>query len=203
MIGVRAMHNLSAGSAHLAGRILITALLCAGCRVAGATPPPGDFQLEISKQQKQLLVLQGDQVVRRFHIAYGRGGPGQKQRLGDNKTPNGTYRIVEFKSDSQFHFFMQLDYPNPVDAWHGYRAELIDAGQFRAIAVAHSNSVVPPQDTALGGYIGIHGIGEMNEEKLDIHAHQNWTNGCIALTNDEVTQLREFVAIGTRVIIRE
>lgn len=174
-----------------------------GADAAPATTPAGDFHLEVSKKDKALLVWNGDQIVKRFHIAYGKGGLGAKQRLGDNKTPNGVYRIVEFKADSRFHYFMQIDYPNLLDAWHGYRAELIDAGQFRAIATAHSNSGVPPQNTPLGGYIGIHGIGEVNDEKLDIHAQENWTDGCIALTNEEVTELREFVAIGTRVVIRE
>jgi murein L,D-transpeptidase YafK len=182
---------------------LLVVLMAFTGATANATPPGGEFRIEVSKGEKQLLVWQGAQIIRRFHIAYGKGGPGKKQALGDNKTPLGVYRIIEFKEDSRFHFFMQIDYPNLLDAWHGYRRELIDAGQFRAIATAHSNSVIPPQDTALGGYIGIHGIGDVSDEKLDIHAYQNWTDGCIALTNDEVTELRQFVAIGTRVDIRE
>ena len=178
-------------------------LLSAGVAAAPATPLGQDYRIEVSKKDKELAVWLGDQVVRRFHIAYGKGGPGKKERLGDNKTPNGIYRIVEFKADSRFHFFMQIDYPSLLDAWHGYRTELIDAGQFRAIATAHSNSGIPPQNTALGGYIGIHGIGEINDQKLDIHADENWTDGCIALTNEEVSELRQYVAIGTRVVIRE
>jgi murein L,D-transpeptidase YafK len=187
-----------------AGLALAVALFSApGAGAAPAHASDDGVRIEVSKSDKQLLVWQDGQVVRRFHIAYGKGGAGKKQKLGDNKTPVGVYRIVEFKSDSRFHFFMQIDYPNLLDAWHGYRTELIDAGQFRAIATAHRDSGVPPQDTALGGYIGIHGIGETNEEKLDIHEYQNWTDGCIALTNEEVSELRRFVGIGTRVVIRE
>lgn len=161
------------------------------------------IQIEISKATQELRLLQDNAVIKRFHIAYGRGGSGTKRRLGDNKTPVGIYRIVEFRTDSRFHFFMQLDYPNLLDAWHGYRNELINAGQFRAIAVAYKGGKVPPQDTALGGYIGIHGIGELTNEKLDIHQFNNWTEGCIALKNEEINELREFVTLGTRVIIRE
>lgn len=182
---------------------MLALMLSAGAIAAPTTPVEQDFRIEVSKSANELLVRQGDHVVKRFRIAYGKGGPGKKQRLGDNKTPVGAYRIVEFKADSRFHYFMQLDYPSLLDAWHGYRSELIDAGQFRAIAAAHSSSGVPPQNTALGGYIGIHGIGEVNDEKLDIHADENWTDGCIALTNEEVTELRQFVTIGTRVDIRE
>lgn len=185
-----------------AGLALALTLLSTPATTAPALSD-ADVRIEVSKSDKQLLVWQGDHVVRRFHIAFGKGGPGKKQKLGDNKTPVGAYRIVEFKADSRFHFFMQIDYPNLLDAWHGYRTELIDAGQFKAIATAHRDSGIPPQDTALGGYIGIHGIGETSDEKLDIHEYQNWTDGCIALTNEEVSELRGFVDIGTRVVIRE
>lgn len=163
----------------------------------------GSYQLEVSKSARELRVMQGGQVIRRFHVAFGKGGVGTKRRLGDNRTPDGTYRIVNFRPDSRFHFFMQIDYPNLLDAWHGYRNELINAGEFRAIATAYQSGVAPPQDTALGGYIGIHGIGELSDKKLDIHASNNWTEGCIALTNEEINELRAYVALGTRIVIRE
>jgi murein L,D-transpeptidase YafK len=189
--------------AKTAWMALAAALLAAAAVPVPAAQPGRPLQLEVSKTQNQLLVRDGDRILKRFRIAYGKGGPGKKQKLGDNKTPVGIYRIVDFKDDSRFHLFMQIDYPNPLDAWHGYRTEIIDAGQFRAIATAHRNSSVPPQNTALGGYIGIHGIGEMSDQKLDIHEFENWTDGCIALTNEEVTELRRLVDIGTRVVIRE
>lgn len=161
------------------------------------------YQIEVSKSARELKVMQGDRVIKRFHVAYGKGGSGAKRRFGDNKTPDGIYRIVGFRSDSRFFYFMQLDYPNLLDAWHGYRDDLIDAGQFRAIAAAYQSGSAPPQNTALGGFIGIHGIGELTDRKLDIHAANNWTEGCIALTNLEVSELREYVTLGTRVVIRE
>jgi murein L,D-transpeptidase YafK len=182
---------------------LAVALLAAAAVPVRAAQPEQPLQIEVSKTENQLLIRDGDRIIKRFRIAYGKGGLGKKQKLGDNKTPVGVYRIVDFRDDSRFHLFMQIDYPNLLDAWHGYRTELIDAGQFRAIATAYRNSSVPPQNTALGGYIGIHGIGETSDEKLDIHEFENWTDGCIALTNEEVTELRRFVDIGTRVVIRE
>lgn len=170
-------------------------------------PAPGaqgePYHIEVYRKDKRLLLMQGDNVVRSYRVAFGRGGPGAKRRAGDNKTPLGVYRIADFNSDSRFHFFMLLDYPNMVDAWHGYRNALIDAGEFRAIAAAYSSQRVPPQNTPLGGLIGIHGIGETTEERLQVHELQDWTEGCIALTNEEITELRRFVTIGTRVVIRE
>lgn len=162
-----------------------------------------EHQIVIDKSSQQLLVKKGDQTIKRYRAATGRGGQGSKRRVGDKKTPVGVYRIVKFKDNSQFHFFMQLDYPNELDAWYGYKNEVIGAGEFRTITAAFKNNDVPPQDTALGGYIGIHGIGEESDEKLSIHEDQDWTAGCIALTNDQIMDLRQYVSIGTRVIIQE
>lgn len=57
----------------------------------------------------------------------------------------------------------------------------------------------PPQNTQLGGHIGIHGIGQGNPA---IHNNYNWTNGCIALTNKQIDQLSQWVKTGTVVNIR-
>lgn len=161
------------------------------------------YQLVIDKSRKELLVKLGNKVIRHYHVATGSGGKGTKHKRGDNKTPIGVYHIVDFNTESQFYFFMQLSYPNMLDAWYGYKHELIDAREFRAISNAISSNEPPPQDTALGGYIGIHGIGETNDKKRKIHAKQNWTAGCIALTNKEIMELRQYVSIGTQVVIHE
>jgi len=159
--------------------------------------------LVISRSKQMLEVKQGDKIIRHYHVAFGKGGRGSKRKVGDNKTPTGIYRIMEFKADSRFHYFMQINYPNLTDAWHGYKDHLITAAQFRQIAAAYRYGELPPQNTLLGGYIGIHGIGPVTREKLKIHAIHNWTEGCIALENEEINELRKFVSIGTPVLITE
>lgn len=169
--------------------------------LSAGTVRAAQYDLEVSKSERLLKVKQGDKVIKIYHIAFGRGGKGGKREMGDNKTPQGSYRIVNFKPDSKFYFFMQLNYPNLTDAWHGYKDRLISAGEFKQIASAYRYGEVPPQDTMLGGYIGIHGIGEVSRKKLDIHSRFNWTEGCIALKNEEIRDLRRYVSIGTRVFI--
>lgn len=162
-----------------------------------------DFDIVISKSRKELAVKKGDQIVKQYPIALGKGGNGTKRHIGDKKTPVGIYKIVAIKNESKFYYFMQLDYPNLLDAWYGYKNNVISASEFKKIAVAYKTGQKPPQDTKLGGYIGIHGLGEENEEKLQIHNGFNWTNGCIALTNEQINDLKQYVAIGTKVIIKE
>jgi murein L,D-transpeptidase YafK len=162
-----------------------------------------NYRLEISKSDKQLTVKKGDETIKSFYIALGKGGKGTKQRLGDKKTPVGDYKITDFKADSKFHYFMQIDYPNMLDAWYGYKNKIISGKEFKKIAFAVRDKHRPPQNTALGGYIGIHGLGESTAERRKIHESFDWTEGCIALKNAEITALRQYVSIGTRVLIKE
>lgn len=180
-------------------KYLFAIILSLLCQTAAAAP----YIVEVSKSGRTLVVKQDEEVIRHYNIAHGRGGTGAKIRAGDNKTPTGTYRVVKFKNNSKFHFFIQLNYPNPLDAWRGYRNEVISAPEFKQIVLAYKRKSMPPQDTGLGGYIGIHGIGWTTDEKSRIHEAHNWTEGCIAVTNEEINELRKYISIGTKVVIRE
>jgi murein L,D-transpeptidase YafK len=161
------------------------------------------FAIVISKSRQELVITKDDQIIKQYRISLGKGGAGTKRKLGDKKTPVGVYKIIDFKEDSKFHYFMQLDYPNLLDAWYGYKNNIITAADFKKIAHAYKEKQKPPQDTKLGGLIGIHGIGKESEEKLQIHNGFNWTDGCIALTNEQIVELRKYVDIGTKVLIKE
>ncbi len=161
------------------------------------------YDIVISKSKQELSIINGNKTIKNYRIAYGKGGNGTKRLLGDKKTPVGVYKIVDFKGDSKFYYFMHIDYPNLLDAWYGYKNKVISAEEFKDIANAYKTKQTPPQDTPLGGYIGIHGLGEMTEQKLLIHNGHNWTEGCIALTNEQINDLRKYVDIGTKVVIKE
>ena len=169
------------------------------CQAAAASP----YTVEISKSDRTMVVKQNEEVIMHYNISHGRGGKGTKIRAGDNKTPIGSYRAIDFKSNSKFHFFIQLNYPNPLDAWRGYTNEVITATEFKQIVMAYKRRSLPPQNTGLGGYIGIHGIGWTTDEKSRIHEAHNWTEGCIAVTNEEINELKKYISLGTRVVIRE
>ena len=163
----------------------------------------GHYEIEVRKSEQALLIRQGSKVARRFYVSFGRGGPGDKHIRGDNKTPVGIYRIIKIKPDSPFHSFLMLNYPNVKDAFYGLKDRRITMGEFDRIVEAIRYHEIPPQDTHLGGAIGIHGIGTITDQKLRIHQGLNWTKGCIALTNTELDELKKYVEIGTRVVIYE
>tara|TARA_Y100000588_G_scaffold231680_1_gene245405 strand:- start:4363 stop:4956 length:594 start_codon:yes stop_codon:yes gene_type:complete len=165
--------------------------------------PDKAYYLEIDKSERLLRVKYAGDTYQQFHVASGRGGPGKKQRVGDRRTPEGIYRIAQLNTSRQFHFFIGLNYPNIEDARIGFRNDVISKEEFNQIIESLKYGELPPQNTALGGAIGIHGIGLETTEKLKMHAHLDWTKGCLALTNTEISALRRYVSIGTEVIIKE
>ena len=149
-----------------------------------------------------MRIRKGERTFREFPIAYGRGDRGSKEVLGDKKTPEGIYRIAGINNSERFHLFLRLNYPNVKDAFYGLKNNVISHGEFDRIISALKRGRLPPQNTGLGGAIGIHGVGVENDKKLKIHANMNWTEGCIALTNAEVSELRNLIGVGTEVVIR-
>lgn len=166
-----------------------------------AAPADESLEIIIVRSEKKLLVRLNDQVIRTFHVAIGSGGRQAKQIEGDRLTPTGHYRITDVRDSNQFYLFIQLNYPNVADAKAGLKAGHINRSVYRQILGAHLYDELPPQNTPLGGAIGIHGIGEETDEKLEVHGQANWTKGCIALRNSEVRELTQYVAVGTPVTI--
>lgn len=148
----------------------------------------------------KLLVIRGGRAIRTFEdISIGRYGVTRDRKRDDHRTPVGRFRIAWISDDSAFHRFLGLDYPDLESARRAYAEQRIAESDWRAIQAAHRSGEVPPQDTPLGGQIGIHGIGQGSQL---IHDSYNWTNGCVALTNEELDELMQWVKVGTRVDIR-
>ena len=147
-----------------------------------------------------LAIMHGNQPVEvLYHIALGTAGAGIKHQRGDNITPLGVFRIGWVNRNSRFKTFFGLDYPNLEYAKQAYRQGLISKLDYDSIRYALEMGLTPPQDTLLGGSIGIHGIGTGDPW---IHATYNWTSGCIALDNQQIDRLAQWVNVGTTVEIR-
>lgn len=156
--------------------------------------------LLVDAEDRQLSVLQGNKVVDKFdYVALGRGGTTTRHLRGDNATPLGEFHIAWINWSSPFHIFFGLDFPTLEQADAAYRDKRIDRDTYYRILDAFREHRLPPQNTVLGGRIGIHGLGHGN---LRIHREFNWTKGCIAMTNAEIERLARWVQVGTRVVIR-
>jgi lipoprotein-anchoring transpeptidase ErfK/SrfK len=161
---------------------------------------PQSSRVVVDTAALKLFVMRGDEVVATFdNISIGSNGTTRLKRVADERTPLGDYRIREIRDSDRFHRFLALDYPTLADAERALADGRIDRALFERIRRAWQRGETPPQDTPLGGHLGLHGIGEGSPE---IHADFNWTNGCIALTNEQIDALIEHVSVGTRVRIR-
>lgn len=146
-----------------------------------------------------LSVMQGDEAVRTFeNIAIGRNGATRNRLYLDQKTPIGSFRISRIKEDSQYYLFFGVDYPDLQHARRSFETGIISEAEYSAIRQAHEQGNEPPANTPLGGYIGIHGIGDGDPS---IHESFNWTDGCVALTNEEMDELRSWISINMVVLI--
>lgn len=159
-----------------------------------------EIWLLVDTDAETVAVMRDEQVVRVFRdIAIGRGGTARKRKRGDETTPLGDFRVTRMDRRSAFHIFIGLDYPGLDQAEWAYRDRIIDRATYQKIRDAIQSGDAPPQNTVLGGHIGIHGLGAGDR---DVHQRANWTKGCIALTNEQIEELAGWVGPGTLVIIR-
>jgi murein L,D-transpeptidase YafK len=150
---------------------------CGGAVQAG-TGEQADRILVI-KSSRTLMLMKGDRVLRSYKIALGRNSVGPKIRKGDHQTPEGNYIVDAKKDKSRFYLALHLSYPN-------------DADRLRAKQLG-----VDP-----GGDVEIHGIENGLGWFGALHRRVDWTDGCIAVTDAEMSQIWNMVSVGTPVEIR-
>ena len=163
--------------------------------MAGAT----DVWLAVDTDKLSLAVMQGDQPLKVFeNIAIGSNGPTMTKQRDDEKTPLGEFTITQVKPSARFKLFMALSYPNLDHTERAFQEQRIGVKEYKTLTYDLKHGRPPSQHTSLGGQLGIHGVGAGD---MKIHESVNWTNGCIALTNDQLQELAGWVAVGTRVVV--
>ena len=155
--------------------------------------------LRVSKQKKTVFLYEGTSLVRQFPADFGYNAFADKERRGsmtnpdDWRTPEGVFFVVRKNPNSTFYKALVLNYPTAEDAARGRQQGLISETEYRAIVDAEQRFDMPPMHTALGGWIEIHGDGT--------GVSTNWTQGCVAVHNDHIDELWEWVHVGTPVLV--
>jgi murein L,D-transpeptidase YafK len=161
-------------------RLFITLLCYANLPNAwfGEQKPIDPDNIVVHKSARQLKLLKDGAVIRTYEISLGFTPIGDKVIEGDGKTPEGSYIIDAKNPNSMAHLSLHISYPN---------AEQV------------ANAKVVDQDP--GGMIMIHGIKNGLGWIGRFHRYLDWTNGCIAVTNQEMDEIYEAVSIGTAIQI--
>lgn len=160
-------------------RILATAVaLCAAAAACAAPRPvrrvafvsdptlPYVNHLVVKKSERRLFLMDGSKVVRSFKIHLGLEPRGAKERSGDYRTPVGSYHLIRRDPHSEFFMSIQISYPNAKD-----------------LARARAHGWRP------GGEIMIHGLPNDLHGPLSYYRHFDWTDGCIAVSDEDMMQI--------------
>lgn len=161
---------------------LLPCLLCGLLSLplhAEAPPAPLADEVLVLKAARTLRLLKQGKVLREYTVALGFAPKGPKQVEGDGKTPEGRYRIDSRNPHSKYHLSLHVSYPTPA--------------QVRAARLAGRSA---------GGMIMIHGLPDAYAHLGALHRLHDWTEGCIAVTNEEIEEIWRLVPDGTPIEIR-
>jgi len=162
----------------MAALVLGGLLTAAGPGALGADFPVAD-KVVVEKGARKLHLMKGGVAFRTFDIALGIVPVGDKEKEGDFKTPEGNYVLDARNPDSEFFLAIHVSYPDYDD-----RVE------------ARSKGVDP------GGAIMIHGQPNDPTRSEGYYRTQDWTNGCIAVSNSDMIDIWLMTADNTPIEIR-
>lgn len=133
----------------------------------------------VHKKERTMELVHAGQVIKTYKVALGGEPVGPKARQGDHRTPEGAYVIDSRNAHSQFHRSLHISYPN-----------VADKERARKLGVP------------TGGDIYIHGLPNGYGFIGAAHRARDWTDGCIAVTDQEIEEIWRLVDNGTPVEIR-
>lgn len=153
-----------------------------------------DPAIVVSKHARILTLFSAGEAVRRYPVVLGSAPEGDKEREGDGRTPLGEFYVCTRNEASRHVRALGLSYPSREHADRGLAAGAISRRDHRAIIDALRHYRRPPWHTPLGGEIMLHGGGT---------GRGDWTQGCVALDDEDALELFERVPLGTPVSIEE
>lgn len=161
---------------------------------------PNELVLVFKKSAHTLTVFKEGKAVKDYRAVFGVNPDGDKVRQGDNRTPEGVFYITDKERLGDHPYlgrkWFGISYPDIRHAERALNQSLISYDQYSAIVNANHEQAMPPQNTSLGGWIGIHGGREdLTEQGI------NWTEGCIAMLDKDLEELYSLVSPGTKVVI--
>jgi murein L,D-transpeptidase YafK len=151
--------------------------------LAGLAGPAGMLQpvdrVIVQKSNRRMELFRDGAVIASYKVSLGLAPVGQKQREGDFRTPEGRYRLTRRNAQSDFFLAVQVSYPEATD-----------------IALARKNGWAP------GGAIMVHGLPNLLKYSRERYLSTDWTDGCIALSNEDMLDFWLLTGEGTPIEIR-
>jgi murein L,D-transpeptidase YafK len=162
--------------------LCVAALAVAAFARLNVNPLPHDAvadRVVVEKSARRLTLLKNGSTLKTYRVALGRAPDGAKEYEGDQRTPEGAYTIDFHKPDSDYHLALHVSYPEQRD---------VD----RAAA----------QGLSAGSDIMIHGLPNGRGWIGRFHRRNDWTAGCVAVTDFEIEEIYRAVPDGTPIELR-
>jgi murein L,D-transpeptidase YafK len=133
----------------------------------------------VLKKERRLELLSQGKLIKTYKVALGSDPIGPKTRQGDHKTPEGSYILDSRNPHSKFYKSLHISYPSARDR-----------------AQANQGGFSP------GGDVYVHGLPNGYRYIGAAHLLRDWTDGCIAVTDEEMDEIWKAVPDGTQIEIR-
>lgn len=132
----------------------------------------------VKKSTRTLQLIHEGKVIRQYHIALGDNPQGHKQQEGDERTPEGWYTLDWANEKSGYYRSLHISYPNSLDEENAKK-----------------------RGVSAGGMVMIHAQPNGFGHLANVTQQRDWTNGCIAVTNEEMDEIMTLVKVGTPILI--
>ncbi len=134
--------------------------------------------VKVDKSKRRLYLIENERITHEFRIALGKQPKGHKSEQGDQRTPEGRYYLQFILEDSEFYRSIHISYPSLDD---------------------RLGAMIFNRDP--GGNIKIHGLRNGENRPAQFVQSFDWTNGCIALSNQDMDTFLSLVKEGTPIDI--
>jgi murein L,D-transpeptidase YafK len=159
-------------------KLLSLAALLIAIALPGFAEEPAD-RIVIEKAAHRMTLYRNGQPIHTYKVSLGGEPKGPKTQQGDHKTPEGDYIIDARNEHSHYYKSLHISYPNSTDRER-----------------AHKLGLSP------GGDIMIHGLPNGESFIGKAHLLHDWTDGCIAVTDEEMDEIWTLVRTPTPVQIK-
>ncbi len=137
---------------------------------AGADEDIKADKVLVVKSERKLFLIKDSEILKSYTVSLGSQPHGPKRQIGDKKTPEGLYTLDRRNPKSKYYKSIRISYPNEQD-----RQQAAQRG-------------VEP-----GGEIALHGLPTKSKNEAWDYIERDWTDGCIAVTNDEMQEIWDLV----------
>lgn len=162
-----------------------------------------NVHLLVDRRNYRLDLYSDTVLVKSYRAVFGRNNNGNHRPSPESQvTPLGSYQICEIDTVSRYRKFLRLNFPNTKDLTEAYSSGLISENEYETLYEQLQSGSCAKSSGKKFPDIGIHGIGRLNFIFKNLPFTFNWTNGSIAVSNENIDEIYSVIKPGTEVDIK-